>query len=84
MFQRCRPARRLFYLVLAVIVATWSVRVSAPEDLSGTKAGKAAPPSGEAGCGRTLAAGGFAVPPKWADADQRGGGQGERFRPGTG
>jgi hypothetical protein len=45
MFQRCRPARRLFYLLLAVIVATWSVPVSARGDLSGTKAGKAAPPA---------------------------------------
>src|SRR5271156_6195758 len=44
MFQRCRPAGRLFYLVLAMVVSTWSVRVSAREGLSGANAGKAATP----------------------------------------
>src|SRR5271155_5504350 len=44
MFERCRPAGRLFYLVLAVVVATWSVRVSAREESSGAKPGKSATP----------------------------------------
>ena len=44
MFQRCRPAGRLFYLVLAVVVSTWSVRLSAREGLSEASAGKSATP----------------------------------------
>src|SRR5271155_3001199 len=44
MFERCRPAGRLFYWVLAVVVATWSVRASAGEESSGAKAGKSATP----------------------------------------
>ncbi len=44
MFERCRPAGRLFYLVLAVAVSTWSVSVSAREAASGAKAGKSATP----------------------------------------
>ena len=45
MFQRCRPAGRLFYLVLAVLAATWSVRVSAAENPSAMNGGKATPPA---------------------------------------
>ena len=44
MFERCRPAGRLFYLVLAVAVSTWSVSVSAREAAPGAKAGKSATP----------------------------------------
>ena len=40
MFQRCRPAGRLFYLVLAVVVSTWSVRVSAREEASASEGRK--------------------------------------------
>ena len=57
MFQTCRPAGRLFYLVLAaVVVGAWSVRVSAREDSSAGKREKAASPGGETGCSRTCAA----------------------------
>jgi hypothetical protein len=40
MFQACRPAGRLFYLVLAVAVVATSIRVSAREEVSARKPGK--------------------------------------------
>jgi hypothetical protein len=42
MFQGCRPAGRLFYWVLAVVVAASSVRVSGGEEVAVGKPGKAA------------------------------------------
>ena len=45
MFQACRPMGRLFYWVLAAVVVTASsVRVSAREETSAGKPGKAASP----------------------------------------
>ena len=70
MFQACRPAGRLFYLVLALVVAATSVGLSASVEASAGRGEAGECPSGEGGR-QSHAACGFAGSPERTGADER-------------
>jgi hypothetical protein len=69
MFQTCHPKGRLFYLVLAVIVAATSTQLSAREEVVAEKAER--PTGARAGkvAARSCAARGCSA--EWICADER-------------
>jgi len=72
MFQARRPAGRLFYLVVAVVVAAWGVRPAACAEGSAGKAEKPAiSPEAEPRAKGPAARGGFALPPERWGANER-------------